>query len=63
MTITKGHIIFAAVFALVFLVAIAFLYAKDLQLHKKYYKGASKVIAVIIVIILLFALSVQKFMH
>ncbi len=63
MTITKGHIIFAIVFAVVFLLVIAFLYMKDMKLHQKYYKGASKVVLAVIVIVLIFAVSVKKFMH
>jgi len=36
---SRGQIIFAILFAIVFIIALAYAYRKDLKLHKKYYKG------------------------
>lgn len=36
---TTGQLIFAAVFFVVFVIVIIYTYRKDLQLHRKYYKG------------------------
>ena len=36
--ITQGHWIFAAIFALVFIIGIAAAYIKDAKIHKIHYK-------------------------
>ncbi|MCF1193057.1 hypothetical protein LRR18_15795 [Mangrovimonas sp. AS39] len=36
---SKGQLVFAILFAVVFFVVIAYTYRRDLKLHKKYYKG------------------------
>ncbi|QXP78022.1 MULTISPECIES: hypothetical protein [Winogradskyella] len=36
---TTGQLIFGILFFIAFVIVIAFQYRKDLQLHKKYYKG------------------------
>jgi hypothetical protein len=54
MAITKGHLIFAVVFAVVFLGIIAWQYIRDYRMHKQYYKGAIIVILGIIGFIILF---------
>ena len=37
--VTQGHWIFAAIFAFIFIVAIAIAYLKDAKIHKIHYKG------------------------
>jgi uncharacterized membrane protein (DUF373 family) len=37
---TKGQIGFAIFFIVVFVIAMIYVYRKDLALHKKYYKGS-----------------------
>jgi len=37
---TTGQWIFAAFFVIVFVVAMIYVYRKDLALHKKYYRGS-----------------------
>jgi hypothetical protein len=37
---TKGQIGFAIFFIIVFVIAMIYVYRKDLALHKKYYKGS-----------------------
>ena len=41
---TTGQLVFAAFFVVVFIVAIVYVYRKDIKLHKKYYKGSYKVL-------------------
>lgn len=36
---TQGQLIFGVLFFIVFIIAMVYAYRKDLQLHKKYYKG------------------------
>lgn len=38
---SKGQLIFAICFLIVFITIITFTYKKDLKLHKKYYKGST----------------------
>ena len=37
---SKGQIIFGVLFFIAFSIVIAYMYRKDLKLHKKYYKGS-----------------------
>lgn len=56
---TTGQLIFAGVFFVVFVIVIAYTYRKDLQLHRKYYKGSIFVlIAFIIFMVLLWSLKI-----
>lgn len=41
---TTGQWIFAAFFVVVFIIAMVYVYRKDLLLHKKHYKGSYKVL-------------------
>lgn len=43
---TTGQWVFAAFFVVVFIIAMVYVYRKDLKLHKKYYKGSYKVLLV-----------------
>ncbi|TXE18539.1 hypothetical protein ES692_05720 [Psychroserpens burtonensis] len=52
---SSGQLIFAILFALVFAVVIFFAYKKDLNLHKKYYKGSVWVLIAFIGFILMIA--------
>lgn len=55
---TTGQIYFAIFFIVVFVIAMIYVYRKDLQLHKKYYKGTYKIlIAFLTFIALLFVLK------
>lgn len=38
--LSNGQIVFAILFATVFIVVIVYTYRKDLKLHQKYYKGS-----------------------
>jgi hypothetical protein len=37
---TKGQLIFAILFLIAFIAAMVYTYRKDLDLHRKYYKGS-----------------------
>jgi cytochrome bd-type quinol oxidase subunit 1 len=37
---SSGQLIFAAIFAICFIIVIIFSYRKDLKIHKQYYKGS-----------------------
>lgn len=50
---TPGQLIFAAVFFVAFVAVIIYAYRKDLQLHRKYYKGSLYVLAGFILFILM----------
>ncbi|MFT4781774.1 MAG: hypothetical protein ACJAZK_001393 [Psychroserpens sp.] len=52
---SSGQLIFAILFALVFAVVMFFAYKKDLNLHKKYYKGSVWVLIAFIGFILMIA--------
>jgi cytochrome bd-type quinol oxidase subunit 1 len=53
--ITQGHWIFAAVFAVVFIIGISFAYKSDSKTHKMYYKNSYLfMIALILCMFLLF---------
>lgn len=50
---STGQWAFAAVFFVAFVIAIIYSYRKDINLHKKYYKGSLYILAGFIVFILL----------
>jgi len=55
---TSGQIYFAIFFIIVFVIAMIYVYRKDVKLHKKYYKGTYKIlIAFLTFIALLFVLK------
>tara|TARA_R100001369_G_C3315085_1_gene167963 strand:- start:587 stop:775 length:189 start_codon:yes stop_codon:yes gene_type:complete len=55
---TTGQWIFAAIFAVAFIIIMLFSYRKDKNLHKKYYKGSLWIlIGFIVFIILLLAVK------
>jgi cytochrome bd-type quinol oxidase subunit 1 len=48
---STGQMIFAAFFVIIFTVVMIYAYRKDLQLHKRYYKGSLRVLVVFILFI------------
>tara|TARA_R110002020_G_scaffold108352_1_gene251219 strand:- start:320 stop:508 length:189 start_codon:yes stop_codon:yes gene_type:complete len=55
---STGQWIFAAIFAVAFIIIMLFSYRKDKNLHKKYYKGSLWIlIGFIVFIILLLAIK------
>ncbi len=53
---SKGQLIFAALFAIAFVIAMVWSYKKDIKIHKKYYKNSFIVLISLILIILIFTL-------
>lgn len=51
--ITNGHWVFAALFALAFIVFLFFAYRKDAETHKAFKLGGGKVLLFVIMIIVL----------
>lgn len=41
---STGQLIFAGIFILVFIIVMIYSYRKDLQLHRKYYKGTTYIL-------------------
>lgn len=59
---STGQWVFAAIFFISFVTIIIYSYRKDLQLHKKYYKGSLYVLVGFLLFIgLLFV--IKKFLH
>lgn len=52
---TTGQLLFAALFAIAFLIALIFAYRKDIKLHKKYYPGTVWVLIAFVSFILFIA--------
>ena len=52
---TKGQIVFGVLFAIAFIAIIAYMYRRDLKLHRKYYKGSVWVLIGFISFILMLA--------
>lgn len=52
---TIGQLLFAALFAIAFLIALIYAYRKDINLHKKYYPGTVWVLIAFISFILFIA--------
>lgn len=56
---STGQLIFAGIFILVFIIVMIYSYRKDLQLHRKYYKGTIYIlIGFLLFIALLFVIKV-----
>ncbi|QYJ68130.1 hypothetical protein [Flavobacterium litorale] len=56
---TTGQLWFAGFFVVVFVAAMIYVYRKDINLHKKYYKGAYKVLLAFLgFIVLLFFIKI-----
>jgi len=53
---TKGQWIFGILFFIAFVIIIAYTYRKDLNIHKRYYKGSIWVLLAFISFILFIAL-------
>ncbi len=49
---TSGQLIFAAFFVIVFVAIMIYAYRKDLQLHRRHYKGSLRILAVFILFII-----------
>lgn len=49
---TKGQLVFGILFAIVFIGVLIYAYRKDIQLHKKHYKGSIWVLIAFISFIL-----------
>jgi hypothetical protein len=49
---STGQLIFAAFFVIAFTAVMIYAYRKDLQLHKRYYKGSLRVLLVFILFII-----------
>lgn len=55
---STGQLVFAALFVIVFVVVLIFMYRQDLDLHKKYYKGSYRIlIAFLAFIAILFVIK------
>ena len=55
---STGQLVFAGIFVVAFIILMIFSYRKDIQLHRKYYKGTIFIlIGFIIFILLLFMLK------
>lgn len=55
---STGQLVFAGIFVVAFIILMIFSYRKDIQLHRKYYKGTIFIlIGFIIFILLLFLLK------
>ena len=52
---TKGQLIFAIIFIIIFFVVIAFSYIKDYSLHKVYYKNSYVILVIFIIFISIIA--------
>lgn len=52
---TKGQLIFAILFVIAFIAALIYTYRKDLELHRKYYRGSVWVLIAFISFILFIA--------
>lgn len=51
--ITTGHWIFAAIFAVAFVIYLIWAYRKDRETHTKFNIGGSRVLLVVIVVLIL----------
>ncbi len=49
---SSGQLIFALFFIIVFTVIMIYAYRKDINLHKRYYKGSLRILFVFIVFII-----------
>ncbi len=53
---SKGQLIFAALFVVVFTISMIWSYRKDIKIHRKYYKNTFIVVITIFLIIAIFTL-------
>lgn len=53
---SKGQLIFAALFVVVFTISMIWSYRKDIKIHRKYYKNTFIVVIAIFLIIAIFTL-------
>jgi len=51
--LSKGQLIFAICFLILFILVMAFTYRKDKALHKKHYKGSLRVVGAFILFLLI----------
>ncbi len=56
---TTGKIIFAGVFVIIFIIAMFWSYQKDQKINKTHFKGASKILFYIVLVIGLLFLFVK----
>lgn len=49
---SSGQLIFAAFFVIIFVAIMIYAYRKDLQLHRRYYKGSLRILLVFILFII-----------
>lgn len=61
MNVTKGHWVFAAVFAVVFILSMVFAYRNDIKKRPDLFKGSSRFVLAVIVILM--TLIVAKMIH
>jgi pilus assembly protein TadC len=57
--LTTGKMIFAAFFVLVFVIAMLWAYRKDSFINKMHFKGASKILVITILVLLLMFIYVK----
>jgi hypothetical protein len=57
--LTTGKMIFAAFFVLVFVLAMLWAYRKDSFINKMHFKGASKILVITILVLLLMFIYVK----
>lgn len=53
---TKGQMIFAACFVVVFIIAMIWSYKKDIKIHKKHYKNTFIILIAMFLVIAIFAM-------
>ena len=53
---SKGQLIFAGLFIVVFIISMIWSYRKDIKIHKKYYKNTFIVIIAVFLVIAIFTL-------
>lgn len=57
---SSGQLIFAVFFIIVFTMIMIYTYRKDLKLHKRYYRGSLRILAVFILFIITIVI-IKKF--
>ncbi|WP_134343511.1 hypothetical protein [Flavobacterium psychrophilum] len=53
---SSGQLLFAAIFAISFIVIMIFAYRKDLKIHKQYYKGSLWILVSFIFLLVFYSL-------
>lgn len=59
--LSNGQIVFAILFATVFIVVIVYTYRKDLKLHQKHYKGSIWILVAFIAFIIMITAAKSLF--